>query len=308
MRVLVVGAGSTGGFFGGKLAQAGRDVTFLVRAKRASQLKTNGLQVLTPAGDFTVVPKLVTADALTEPFDLILLAVKSYSLESVLADIAAAVGPRTMILPLLNGMAHVGAIADRYGSETLLGGVCKVNTSLDDEGRVIHSSSFSDLVYGEMDGSRSERIIALDRLMQNAGFTATLSLSIEREMWEKWVMIASLGGINSLTRASVGEIADTPGGAEFVLRLIDEIVGIVSAVDHPPSVEFIADTTRMLTTKGSLQTSSMYRDFQANLPVEADQILGQLLTHAKQQNVDAPLLSAAYLTLAIYQGLRTEKY
>ncbi len=304
MRVLVAGAGSTGGFFGGKLAQAGKDVTFLVRPGRAAHLKNGGLQILSPYGDFTVAPKLLTADDITAPFDLILLAVKSYSLKAVLADIAAAVGPRTMILPLLNGMAHVKSIAEAYGPGAMIGGVCKVNTLLDDEGRVIHTSKYCDLVYGEMDGSRSERIVALDRLLQNAGFTASLSLSIKRDMWEKWVMIASLGGINTLTRASVGEIACTAGGTEFVKDFIAEIGGIVSAVGHPVTVEFLAKITHALSNEDSTLTSSMYRDFQANLPVEADQIFGDLLAHAKQQKVDAPLLSAAYLTLRIYQRLR----
>lgn len=306
VRVLVVGAGSTGGFFGGKLAQAGRDVTFLVRPRRAAELKASGLQILSPSGDFTFAPKLLTSDAISEPFDLIILAVKSYSFAGVIADIGAAVGPRTMILPLLNGMAHVKSIVERYGPAALVGGLCKVNTLLDDEGRVIHNSIYCDLVYGEMDGSRSERIVALDRLLQNAGFTATLSLSIEREMWEKWVMIASLGGINTLTRANVGEIANTLGGYEFVNQFIAELSGIVSALGHPPSVEFIENISRSLTSKDSQLTSSMYRDFQANLPVEADQIFGDLLAHAKQHDLPAPLLTAAYLVLSIYQRLRDE--
>ena len=142
MRLLVVGAGSTGGYFGGRLAQAGRDVTFLVRQARADQLKATGLQIVSPHGDVTLSPKLVTADTIGAPFDAILLTVKAYSLDAALKDIVPAVGPKTMIIPVLNGMRHVGSIIAAFGQDALVGGLCRIAAALDDQGRIFTSRSF----------------------------------------------------------------------------------------------------------------------------------------------------------------------
>jgi 2-dehydropantoate 2-reductase len=196
MRLLVVGAGSTGGYFGGRLAQAGRDVTFLVRPGRAEQLKAKGLHIVSPHGDVTLAPKLVTRDAIGAPYDAVLLTVKAYSLEGALKDIAPAVGPKTMIVPMLNGMRHLEAIAAAFGQDALVGGLCSIAAALDDQGRIIHLSQLHDLVYGEISGVRSDRIELLDAVMRNAGFDARLSSDIEQDMWNKWMMLATLAGVH----------------------------------------------------------------------------------------------------------------
>ncbi len=174
MRILVVGAGSTGGYFGGRLAQAGRDVTFLVRKKRAEQLTASGLQVKSPHGDFTLTPRLVTVDSLRETFDAVLLTVKAFALEAALVDIVPAVGPDTMILPVLNGMKQVDAIKARFGAHALAGCVCKIAAHLDGEGRIVQMNKLQDLAYGEMSGEVTDRIRHLDKEMQGAGFNARL--------------------------------------------------------------------------------------------------------------------------------------
>ncbi len=301
MRILVVGAGSTGGYFGGRLAQAGRDVTFLVRPERAALLRADGLQILSPHGDVTLVPRLVTAAHLDGPFDAVLLTVKAYSLDAAMEDIAPAVGRETMILPVLNGMGHVGKLAVRFGERAVVGCVCKVATSLDDRGRIVQLAPFQELVYGEMSGAPSDRTEQLDAVMQGAGFDARLSRTIEREMWEKWVLLATLGGITCLMRGNVGEIVEA-GGVPFVLQFLQEVVSVVTAAAHPPSDEFVARALAILTEKGSAQTSSMYRDLQQGRPIEADQIIGDLLAHARRLDVPTPLLAAAYTHLSIYQG------
>ena len=202
MRILVVGAGSTGGFFGARLAQAGRDVTFLVRPAREQVLRENGLRVLSSHGDFSLAPRLVTADSLDGPYDLVLLTVKAYALEAALDDLAPAIGPDSMILPVLNGMHHVDAVTRRFGAGVLLGGVCKIASTLDAQGRIVQYGTLNELAYGEMDGSQSERIQRVDECLRGAGFDARLSASIHREMWEKWILLASLGGITCLMRGS----------------------------------------------------------------------------------------------------------
>jgi len=304
MRILVVGAGSTGGYFGGRLAQAGRDVTFLVRPRRAAQLNADGLQIVSPLGDFTVRPKLASASNSGGHYDAILLAVKAFALESALDDIASAVGPDTMILPVLNGMKHAEIIKARFGERSLAGCVCKIAATLDEQGRVHQLNQMHDLAYGEMNGENSARIAELDRQMQGAVFAARLSSHIEREMWEKWILLASLGGITCLARGNVGEVQAAPGGYDFAESLIDEVVSIVTAVGTPPSEAFLSNARATLKQKGSPQTSSMFRDLQQGGPVEADQIIGDLLLRAKSAGIAAPLLSAAYVNLSIYQSAR----
>jgi 2-dehydropantoate 2-reductase len=299
MRILVVGAGATGGYFGGRLAEAGRDVTFLVRPKRAENLRKTGLRITSPHGDFSFTPKLVTADAIEAPFDIVLLTVKAYGLDGALADIAPAVGPDTMIVPALNGMRHVDAIRDRYG-RALVGGVCKVAATLDEDGGIRQLAPFQELAYGEIDGSASKRTSRLDEALREAGFTARLTPSIEREMWEKWTLLATLGGIGCLMRGTVGEIVAASGGHDFVLRFLGEVVRVVETDGVAPSAPFLETITKQLTQKGSPSASSMNRDLMAGLPVEADQILGDLEARAKRHGIDTPLVSAAYTHLRVY--------
>lgn len=305
MRLLVMGAGATGGYFGGRLARAGRDVTFLVRPGRAAQLQKDGLQIVSPFGDVTLTPKLVTAGQIAGPYDAVILTVKAYSLEAALEDLAPAVGPQTMILPVLNGMRHVDAIRTRFGAQALIGGLCRIPAQLDEAGRVVQMGKFHDLAYGEMDGSRTDRILALDAALRDAGFEARLTPGIEREMWEKWVLLAALGGICCLMRGTVGEVAAAPGGRDFAAALVDEVVAAVRAVGKAPSEDFVASTRETLTKIGSAHTSSMYRDLQKGGAVEADQIFGDLLQRAKQAGIAMPLLSLAYTNLCIYQSRLT---
>ncbi len=305
MRLLVVGAGSTGGYFGGRLAEAGRDVTFLVRAARAAQLQVTGLQIESPHGNVALTPILTAARELNTPFDAILLTVKAYSLEAALDDLAPAVGPGTMILPVINGMKHVDILTARFGKESVAGCVASIAARLDEQGRIVHMSQFHNLTYGEMDGTSSLRMAEFDPFMQNAGFDARLSSGIAQEMWEKWTMLATLAGVTCLMRGSIGEIVAAPGGLEFINGFLGEVAAVVSAAGHVPGEAFMAKTRAMLTAPGSALTASMFRDLQQGSAIEADQIAGDLLVRARKANVAAPLLALAYTQLMTYQNRRS---
>jgi 2-dehydropantoate 2-reductase len=302
MRMLIVGAGAIGGYYGARLANAGRDVTFLVRPKRAAQLKQTGLQVKSPNGDLTIQPQLVTAESLKDHYDAILLAVKAFSLELVLNDLAPAIGPDTMILPVLNGMKHVEILSARFGAHAVAGCACRIAVELDDEGRIVQLNPPNDMAYGEMDGSVSARMTALDAFMQGAGFNTRLSPVIAREMWEKWILLAGLGGTNCLMRGSIGEVEAAPGGIAFVETLLDEIIAVVRAAGVPPSQDFIAFAHKVLTAKDSQMTSSMYRDLLKGAPIEADQIIGDLLARGAKAGVATPTIAAVYANLSVYQA------
>jgi 2-dehydropantoate 2-reductase len=304
MRLLVVGAGSTGGYFGARLARAGRDVTFLVRPARAAQLKSNALQVISPHGDFTVTPVLVTSERLEKNFDLVLLAVKAYALEQALNDFAPAMDSMTMVLPLLNGIRHVELLIQRFGASAVIGGVCRVATTLDDNGQIVQLAPFHELAYGELKGERTPRLDRVHEFLSGAGFDTELSQTVEQDMWEKWVLLAALGGIVCLMRGSIGEIVAAPGGREFVQRFLAEVVAAVTAAGHAPRAKFLDLTRKLLLEEGSALTSSMYRDLQQGRPVEAEQILGDLLARAQRAAVATPLLAAAYTQLCVYQSRR----
>jgi 2-dehydropantoate 2-reductase len=304
MKILIVGAGSTGGYFGARLVQAGRDVTFLVRPARAAALRDTGLQVLSPRGNFSVTPRLVQAGQIEQPYDIVLVTVKAFGLAAAMADFAPAVGSQTLILPVLNGMKHIDDLQARFGAERVAGGVCRVSTTLDAQGRIVHLAPLHELVYGELDGRTTARIEALHAFMSDAGFDAQLSPRIAQGLWDKWILLATLGGICTLARGNVGEIAATDGGGEFVRAFFDEAVAVATAAGFAPSARVVDFTLGVLTAPGSPLTSSMYRDLVGGERVEADQILGDLRARARRANVATPLVSAAFIQLDAYQRRR----
>lgn len=305
MRLLVVGAGATGGYFGARLAAAGRDVTFLLRPGRAATIRAEGLRIVSPHGDLTIAPKIVETGKLSGHYDAILLGVKAFSLAGALEDLAPAVGPDTMIMPVLNGMKHVDALKRRFGSEAIIGGVCRIAGTVDAQGRIVQLSPMHGLTYGAFDGVAHARMQALDALMQGAGFEARLSDAIEREMWEKWLFLASLSAITCLMRGTIGEVVAAPGGLAVANGLFDEILAIIRAAGVAPAEAAVASTRGMLTAAGSNLTPSLYRDLQNGLPIEADQIIGDLLARGEAARVAAPLLGAVYAQLSIYQAQQT---
>jgi 2-dehydropantoate 2-reductase len=300
MRILVVGAGAVGGYFGGRLLAAGRDVTFLVRAGRAEQLKDRGLEIVSPHGDLQLSPKLVTRAELGAAFDVILLGVKSYALAGAMDDFAAAVGPGTMILPVLNGMRHMHLLIERFG-QAVLGGVCVVATEVDEQGRIRQLADFQKLSYGELDLQNSRRVLQLDEAMSGAGFDAAVSTHILADMWQKWVQLATLGAVNVLMRGNIGQIAAIPGGSATALQLLSECSSIADACGYPPAPAFLEQQSAQLTARDSQMTSSMYRDLVKGAPVEVDTILGDLLERGRERGRAAPLLQAAFVSLSIYQ-------
>src|SRR5437667_3885393 len=273
MRMLIVGAGAVGGYFGGRLAQAGRDVTFLVRPSREKQLAQDGLRIISPHGDAVLAPKLVSAEEIGTPYELVFLSVKAYALEAAMNDFAAAVGPETMILPVLNGMRHIDLLAKRFGEHAVIGGVCLVATESDGQGRIVQLADVQQLVYGERNGESTPRLKTLDATLQGAGFDARLSPDIMQAMWEKWVQLTSLGAITCLMRGTIGEIVAAPGGAELSIDALNESAAVAAACGHKPSEKVLSRHAAAMTAPGASLTSSMYRDLREGAPVAACHIV-----------------------------------
>jgi len=302
MRILIVGAGAVGGYFGGRLAQAGRDVTFLVRPSRAKQLRDNGLRISSPHGNAVFTPNLISTEEIDTPYDLVFVSVKAYALEAAMNDFAAAVGPETMILPVLNGMRQVDLLTKRFGEHSVIGGVCLVASELDDKGHIVQLADFQQLVYGERNGETTPRLKAVDTTLQGAGFDARLSTDITQAMWEKWVQLASLGAITCLMRGTIGEIVAVPGGADLSLKVLEESAAVATACGYKPSEALLSRHAAAMRAPASSLTSSMYRDLRKGAPVEVDHILGDFIERGGGRGVATPLLQAAFVNLRVYQG------
>lgn len=190
MRILVVGAGAVGGYFGGRLLEAGRDVTFLVRPRRAAELTETGLQIRSRFGDVALsAPPTVLSENLKDPFDLVLLSCKAYDLEGAMESFASALGSETAVLPLLNGMRHLDILTARFGSERVLGGQCVIAATLNQRHEIVHLNEAHALSFGERDGAMSDRVKAIENLMAGARFAAKASSNVLQDMWEKWVFL-----------------------------------------------------------------------------------------------------------------------
>ena len=307
MKILVVGAGAIGGYFGGRLLEAGRDVTFLVRPKRAVGLAAQGLKIRSRFGDVTLAnPATILAENLRDTFDLVLLSCKAYDLESAITSFAPAVGPDTVILPLLNGMRHLEILNERFGRERVLGGQCLIAAALTD-GEIVHLNDTHELSFGEQNGALSDRVKAIATLMEGARFKAHASTEILQEMWEKWVFLATLAGSTCLMRAAIGDICVSSGGADFILGLLEECGSIAAAAGCPMREAQMKRAREMLTAKGSTLTASMLRDVERNAPIEADHIVGDLLRRGKESGSQGrpSHLSVAYTHLKAYEARRS---
>jgi 2-dehydropantoate 2-reductase len=303
MRLLVVGAGAVGGYFGALAASAGRDVTFLVRAARAETLRANGLRIV-GARTLTIAPQLEVVGDVQATYDAILLAVKAYSLDDAVRDLAPAVGPETMIVPLLNGMRHLDVLVARFGEGAVLGGVSALAASLDPDGAIRWLSRGQALLrYGERGGGISPRVEALDRELRAGDYDAAASATIVHDMWSKWVMLAGMGVTNCLLRGTVGQI-EAAGGAPIALRILDEIAAVATAAGYPPGAERLAGLRALLTEPGSGATTSMYRDLVAGNRVEGEHIVGDLVDRAHALGVPVPLFEAARVNLRVYEATR----
>jgi 2-dehydropantoate 2-reductase len=305
MRILVVGAGAIGGYFGGRMLQAGRDITFLVRPRRAAELAGAGLVIKSPNGDVTLKsPPAVQADKLSEKFDVVLLSCKAFDLEDAIKSFAAAVGPQTAIVPLLNGMLHLDVLDRKFGGERVLGGLCAIAVTLNENREVVQLQPMQSLNFGERDGKLSGRVRAVADVMASGNFGAVASEHIIQEMWEKWVFLASLAASTCLMRTSVGNILAVPGGRDFVLGMLDECSAVATAQGHAPRAPFLERARGMLTAEGSQMTASMFRDIKVGAPVEADHVIGDLVARGDAAKVPVPKLRAAYIHLKAYEKQR----
>lgn len=299
-RVLVVGAGATGGYFGARLAQAGRDVTFMVRAGRAAALRARGLRLSGPAGEEIVIPRLVTAEELTDPYDVVLLSVKAGDLDAALADLTPAIGEKTVIVPFLNGIDHLEVIAHRYPG-AVLGGVIKVVAQLAADGTIMVSSpAKATMEIGELTGEVSDRVRAAATVLDSTDYDFSVSSGIRTAMWHKWVFISTVSVITCLMTGTIGDVAAVSGGTDFAAAVLAETASVAGAAGHPLSPAALGGLQTMVTQEGSPFAPSMYRDMVDHRPAEVEHVLASLSSTAVSLGLTTPLMDLAIMRLRVH--------
>jgi 2-dehydropantoate 2-reductase len=309
MKILVVGAGATGGYFGARLAQAGRDVTFLVRQRRAEQLRQRGLRIVGPGANSdesqVVTPSLVTADQLIGTADVVLVSVKATALEPALTDFAPAVGPQTAVVPFLNGMGHLATLTKRFGEPAVLGGVVVVMSQLNDAGDIVKLAPPASMTIGAQDGRHSQRLDVAGDELGDAGFEFAVSDEIVAQMWAKWVFIATIAALTGLMRGTVGDIVAVPGGRDLGPAILAETSAVAAAAGYPVPEARLASIRQTVTQDGSPVTASLSRDVSEGRPAEVEPMLGDLARRGAELGVATPLLDLASMNLRIYNNKLT---
>ena len=303
MRILVLGAGGVGGFFGGRLVEKGEDVTFLVRSKRKQQLEEKGLVIRSVNGDFSFQPKLVTKEDRTTPFDVILFSTKAYHLHEATIDLKPFVGKNTVIIPLLNGIAHLSLLQKEFGEEKVIGGLCFIETTLNDQGEIVQTSAANRLVFGEIKSQDSERINHISKAFAGTKSSFVLSENITQDMWHKYLFITVMSGVTTLMRAPIGPIRESEGGRDFIQNLFEESVQIMRALGAPVKENIVEEHMKTIDKISYDMKSSMQRDMEKGSSIEAKHLQGYLLKLAEEMSIDVPLLSVVYQNLKVYEKM-----
>ncbi|OLO27919.1 2-dehydropantoate 2-reductase [Alkalihalophilus pseudofirmus] len=301
MKVLVLGAGAVGGYFGGRLAESGVDVTFLVRKKRQEQIIEKGLFIKSIHGDIQLEPKTLVSGEEVRPFDVIIFATKAQHLEGAIQAVEPYVGPSTTIIPLLNGISHIYRLQEVFGKDKILGGFCFIETTLNDIGHVVQTSKSHQISFGELDGESSSRIENIQTLFSETSASFKLSDNILQDMWHKYLFITTLSGITTLMRSSVGPILEVKDGEKLTLQLFEEVASIMKAAEAPIADDIVDKQMATMKMQHYNMKASMLRDIEKGISIEVDHLQGYLLTLADRFNLEVPLLRVIYQHLKVYE-------
>jgi 2-dehydropantoate 2-reductase len=305
VKILILGAGAVGGFWGARMRQAGIDVTFLLRERRAETVRKNGLVVKSPKGDFTVSPKVVTKGSEGGPYDVVIVACKAYDLPSAMDAIAPAVGNNTTVVPILNGHAHFATLDARFGKEKVAGGLARIGGMLGPNGEILHSGA-SGVSFGERDGKPARpALVELDQACEKAGIVGGLNANINQDLWDKWIMLGAIASMCSAMRGTIGDIMESEDGGAIMSEILEECRRVAAAEGFAPSDKVVGAIKASLTQKGGKSVASILGDIEKGGAVEARQIVGDMLARARQHGIAAPNLRFAFAHLQTYEARRS---
>lgn len=305
MRVLVLGAGGTGGYFGGRLAESGADVTFLVRDGRRKSLSEQGLRIESPFGDARLAVRTVVAAEVAPVYDAVILTCKAYDLDAAVAAIAPAVAPDGCVLPFLNGIAHIDVLNETFGRHRVLGGTAKIQSTIMPDGAIRQFNDWRTLTFGEQSGEMTQRVTALAALFEAAkGVEVVAVADIVQRMWEKLVHLSTAASMTCLMRANVGEIVRTPYGRALFLDQLRCGAAIAAANGHPPSAAFMTSWEDTFSQADSQYSTSMLRDIERGGQTEVEHVLGFMLRNAEKAKIPCNTLLLAYTSVKAFEQRR----
>ena len=299
MKILVLGAGAVGGYFGGRMAEAGMDVTFLVREKRQKKLEKSGLIIKSPKGDFVTSPKLVNIDNVESIYDVILFTNKAYDLDEILQS-PFPVKDESIIIPLLNGYAHMEQLRNKFPNARLFGGIAHIFSTLSEEGEIHHFNDIHSLTFGHLNNADETDGRRFFDSCSSANFSIKYSDDIIVDLWHKWVLITTVAGATTLFNATIGEIASTEHGIAFISDLHDECITIAKSEKIQVNDDDLAQQRRFLSDKKSTWSSSMRRDMVNKSKIECAHIFLELINIADKNNVECPSLKTVMINGEIY--------
>jgi len=293
MRIVVLGAGALGVYFGGRWIEAGADVTFMVREKRAAQIKEKGLKIESTHGDYEIKdPHVITSPSEIESADLVLFSVKGFHLEGALDNLIALASKGAYILPVLNGIEHIKILQERIGKEYVIGGLSYIFATLNDKGHVEQAGDMHHLYFGPLESSQQKVCKKLAVISENAGFISKNSTEMMQELWKKYMFITALSGVTTAVNLPIGTIREHPETlhvAEMMLREIQELAKKYGAVITDTDVDAAMKNAQSLDPEA---TSSMHKDRRKGLHLEVDHLQGGAVRLAESVNLDVPYTRA----------------
>jgi 2-dehydropantoate 2-reductase len=298
MRIVVFGTGGVGGFFGGRLAQAGEEVTFIARGEHLRAIKASGLRVDSPIGDFVIYPARAT-DNVNEvgETDLVILGVKAWQVPEAARAIKSLVGSSTTVLPLQNGVDAVPQLVSELGSEDVIGGLCRIVSFVVAPGHIRHAGFEPTIIIGELDNKRTERITKIEELFKHAGLDTTIAADIQVALWTKFLFIASFSGIGALANAPAGVLRSDPKWRALMLSAMEEIYALAHARGVKLPSESVDKVMAAVDGLPDDVTSSMQRDIAAGKPSELESQNGAVVRMAHDSGIEVPTHTLIYQTL-----------
>ncbi len=299
MRIAVVGVGAVGGYFGGRLVQAGLDVVFIARGKTLGALKSGGLRIESIAGDFEIAEPNVVGDAAEAGLaDVVLVAVKATQVADVAPTLKLLVGPETVVIPMQNGLDAPPLLAEALGKQPVIGGLCKIFASKTDLRTVKHIGLEPAIEFGERDGSKSERVERIRAAFDPAqGMTTTVADNIEGAMWQKLLYVEPLGGVGAVSRAPIGVVRSVPETREMLSAAMREVVALALKRGVAMDPQAAEAAIRRIDKLAPGTTASMHRDIVEGRPSELESQVGVVVRYGRESGVPTPVHSAIYAAL-----------
>ncbi len=302
MKIVVMGTGGVGGYFGAKLANAGHDVAFIARGKHLEAIKENGLKIISELGDIIIHPAKASNDPSDfEIADIVLFCVKSYDTESSSNLIKPLVGPKTAVIPFLNGIGHIEIMQRILGSNNVIGGVAAISALIEKPGVIRHNSAMQMLKFGEFNNEITPRIKAFQKACKESGINNAIPKNIECDLWQKIVMICTLAGANCLTRLPLGPCRSNPVTRTLMKNLAEEVVAVAKAENIILPDNQVEITMKQLDSLPEAMKASTLPALEKGEKLEASALNGAIDKLGTKHGINTYMHKAVYAALAPHQ-------